>query len=262
MQRWRGLIRSNNIISAHSFGSFVIICEKSERIFQHPLAVRSAEERHLYVRQPKMQNKLVMTFSSSRQALKLVHGQASPTRTGCSRKTKENTPKPRPAGARDVIDGLPPSVKTRHWKRGSCWVPTENHALSCMLMFPNCYWTHPKCIYIGGECSLDSVWIEVRGGLTPISTQCALGPKPYNTGMAIRPNHLDRWRHRVQGWHRAIWSKNGVSRPCDETIVKLSPQNWRKPTFHGCYAWILTVVRPWYTVTSSGPAQKLNTLRE
>ena len=51
--------------------------------------------------------------------------------------------------------------------------------------------------------------------------------RPYNTGMAIRPNHLDRWRHRVRGWHHAIWSNNGVSRPCDETIVKLSPQNWR-----------------------------------
>ena len=50
------------------------------------------------------------------------------------------------------------------------------------------------------------------------------GPRPYNTGMAIRPNHLDRWRHRVQGWHHAIWSNNGVSRPCDKTIVKLSTQ--------------------------------------
>ena len=50
--------------------------------------------------------------------------------------------------------------------------------------------------------------------------------RPYNTGMAIRPNHLDWWRHRVQGWHHGIWSNNGVSRPCDKTIVKLSPQNW------------------------------------
>ena len=86
--------------------------------------------------------------------------------------------------------------------------------------------------------------------------------RPYNTGMAIRPNHLDRWRHRLQGWHHVIWSNNGVSRPCDKTFVKLSPQNWRKSTFHGFYARILTVVLPWYTVTSSDPAQKLNTLRE
>ena len=52
-------------------------------------------------------------------------------------------------------------------------------------------------------------------------------PRPYNTGMAIRPNHLDRWRHRVQRWHHAIWSNNGVSRPCDKTIVKPTPQSWR-----------------------------------
>ena len=53
------------------------------------------------------------------------------------------------------------------------------------------------------------------------------GPRPYNTGMAIRPNHLVRLSDRVQVWRRAIRRNNGVSRSCDKTIVKLSPRNLR-----------------------------------
>ena len=52
--------------------------------------------------------------------------------------------------------------------------------------------------------------------------------------MAIRPNHLDRWRHRVQKWHRAIRRNNSIPRSCDKTMVNISPRNLilaRKPCF-------------------------------